>query len=79
MDSLHFLTWNLNLLQRSHQAPFEWRIDETEAEVRKLVLDVDPDLVCFQELPEMVPYVETHELVPCNTMSHSGHCDNHST
>jgi endonuclease/exonuclease/phosphatase family metal-dependent hydrolase len=67
-----FLSWNLCLLQNSHQAPSSWRIDLAEAKVRERVLELAPDFVCFQELPGLVPYVETHDLIPANTTSHSG-------
>ena len=71
-NSISFLSWNLNLFQRSSEAPSDWRDDQTEAEVRKLVLRLDVDVVCFQELPAIVPYIETHDLAPANTVSHSG-------
>jgi hypothetical protein len=67
-----FLTWNLCLMQNSDQAPASWRIDQTESKIRELILQLDPDFVFFQELPGLVPYVETHDLVPANTTSHSG-------
>lgn len=59
-------------MENSHQAPFGWRMDQAESLIRKRVLSVDPDFVCFQELPGLVPYVETHELIPANTVSHCG-------
>lgn len=67
-----FLSWNLCMMQRSDAAPVSWRVDQTEAEVRELVLELQPDFVFFQELPGMVPFVETHDLIPANTVSHSG-------
>ncbi|MDB2318068.1 hypothetical protein N9V88_00615 [bacterium] len=72
MKSISFLSWNLNLLENSHAAPLGWRMDQAESLVRERVLAVDPDFVCFQELPGLVPYVETHDLIPANTVSHSG-------
>ncbi|MEL7499801.1 MAG: hypothetical protein AAFN77_19515 [Planctomycetota bacterium] len=72
-NSLKFLTWNLCLFHRSDDAPTTWREDQTEHEVRKRVIATGADIVCFQELPGIIPYVETHDLVPANTYSHSGH------
>lgn len=70
--SITFLSWNLCLFERSDQAPLHWRTDNTEAKVRELVLELNPDFVFFQELPGIVPYVETHDMVPANRKSHSG-------
>ncbi len=67
-----FLSWNLAMLNRSDQAPVDWTDEHTQAEVRRLVLDLSPDVVAFQELPGVVPYVETHEMMRSNPMSHSG-------
>lgn len=67
-----FLSWNLCLFHRSDQAPPGWRTDQTEAAIRELVLEIKPDFVFFQELPGMVPFVETHDMVPANCKSHSG-------
>jgi hypothetical protein len=72
MNSISFLSWNLNLMENSHVAPVGWRMDQAESLIRERVLLVDPDFVCFQELPGLVPYVETHELIPANTVSHCG-------
>lgn len=72
MTSLKFVSWNLSLMQPSAQAPSNWRLDLTEAKVREFVLELEPDLVLYQELPGLVPYVETHGLLPANTVSHSG-------
>ena len=47
-------------------------MDQAEAKVREFILENDPDFVFFQELPGLVPYVETHDLIPANTTSHSG-------
>ncbi len=70
--SFTFLSWNLCLLQRSDEAPPFWRTDQAEAAVRELVLKHAPDFVFFQELPGLVPFVETHDMVPANCKSHSG-------
>ena len=70
--SFTFLSWNLCLFERSDQAPPLWRTDQTEAAVRDLVLEIKPDFVFFQELPGLVPFVETHDMVPANCKSHSG-------
>lgn len=69
---LTFLSWNLAMLERSQEAPPVWGQEHTQAEVRRVVLDVSPDIVLFQELPGIVPYVETHDMVRSNPMSHSG-------
>lgn len=70
--SLTFLTWNLAMLERSAEAPQFWDQSNTEAVVRDVVLDVSPDIVLYQELPGIVPFVETHSMVPANPRSHSG-------
>ncbi len=71
--SLTVVTWNLALLARSHEAPSSWTQEHTEAALRDHILDWSPDLVLFQELPGIVPFVETHDLVRANPRSHSGH------
>ena len=71
-EPITFLTWNLNMMVASYEAPTGWSMEHTEAKIRELVLQLDPDFVCFQELPGLVPYVETHDLLPANTESHSG-------
>jgi len=70
--SLSFLTWNLAMLERSAMAPLYWDASATEAQVRETVLDLDPDVVLYQELPGLVPFVETHSMLPANPRSHSG-------
>ena len=70
--SIRFLSWNLNMMNTSKEAPSGWRVDQTEALIRQRVLEEDIDVVCFQELPAMVPFVEAHRLAPANTISHSG-------
>ena len=69
---LTFFSWNLALLERPAPAPLFWEISNTEAVVREQVLDASPDVVLFQELPGLVPFVETHSMVPANPKSHSG-------
>lgn len=49
-----------------------WTQSHTEAAVRQSVLERKPDLVLFQELPGLVPFVETHGMAPANPKSHSG-------
>jgi endonuclease/exonuclease/phosphatase family metal-dependent hydrolase len=71
--ALTFLSWNLALLERSAQAPPGWQLHDSEAAVRDEVLAVQPDLVLYQELPGLVPFVETHGMVRGNPRSHSGH------
>lgn len=41
--------------------------------MREHVLDTAPDLVLYQELPGMVPFVESHVMMRANPRSHSGH------
>lgn len=71
--ALRFLSWNLALLERSDQAPHTWEVHDTEAAVRRIVLEHDPDIVVYQELPGLVPFVETLDMVRANPRSHSGH------
>jgi len=70
--SLSFLTWNLAMLERSAAAPRHWDQSSTEAVVRDVVLDLAPDVVLYQELPGVVPFVESHSMIPANPRSHSG-------
>lgn len=72
-ESLTFLTWNVALLETSAQAPPTWQIHHTEEAIRRRIVDVAPDIVAFQELPAMVPYVETHDMMRANPRTHSGH------
>lgn len=60
------------MLGRSQEAPPGWTQEHVEAQVRELLLDWSPDLVLLQELPGIVPYVETHDMVRANPRSHSG-------
>ena len=71
--SLTFLTWNVALLETSAQAPSTWQLHDTEEAIRQRIVAAAPDLVAFQELPAMVPYVETHDMVRGNPRTHSGH------
>lgn len=73
MDDLTFLTWNLALLERSAQAPARWGQLDSEDAVRTFVLDAGPDVILYQELPGLIPYVETHGMVRSNPRTHSGH------
>lgn len=59
------------MMERSAEAPPSWQQFHTEDAVRRLVIDLAPDVVCFQELPA-VPFVETHDLLPATTRTHSG-------
>ena len=70
--SFTFLSWNLCLLEPSAEAPANWRMDLTESKVREFILELQPDFVFFQELPALVPFVENYDLIPSNTISHSG-------
>lgn len=71
-SALTFLTWNLAMLGRSDEAPPSWTQEHTEAEIRRVALQAGPDLVLFQELPRLVPYLETHDMVKANPESHQG-------
>jgi endonuclease/exonuclease/phosphatase family metal-dependent hydrolase len=66
------LSWNVALLARSTDAPLSWDQTNSEAAIRAVILEHSPDLVLFQELPGFAPYVETHDLVPLTTRTHSG-------
>lgn len=70
--TLTCLSWNLAMLGRSREAPPGWTQEHIEAEVRRLLLEWSPDLVLLQELPGIVPYVETHDMIRANPRSHSG-------
>ena len=70
--NISFLTWNLALLGRPAFAPQYWELCDTEEVVREQVLAKTPDIVHFQELPGLVPYVETHGMIQANPRSHSG-------
>lgn len=70
--SFTFLSWNLCMLENSVAAPASWRMDQTENKIREFTLELAPDFVFFQELPGLVPYVETHDMIPANNRSHCG-------
>jgi len=70
--SLRILSWNVAMMERSAQAPFSLQHFEIEAAIRRFVLDEAPDIVCWQELPNQVPFVETLDLLQATTQSHSG-------
>jgi endonuclease/exonuclease/phosphatase family metal-dependent hydrolase len=69
---LSVLTWNLAMFERSLDAPTYWGPSDVEATVRDVILDLRPDIVVLQELPGLVPFVETHDMVRSNPRSHSG-------
>ncbi len=60
------------MLRRSATAPAHWDQEDTEAAFRTAILKLDPDVILLQELPGLVPFVETHGMVPANPRSHSG-------
>lgn len=60
------------MLCRSNTAPAQWRQDDTEAAFRTTMLELDPDVILLQELPGLVPFVESHGMVRANPQSHSG-------
>lgn len=72
VTALTCLSWNLAMMARSQEAPAWWGQEHTEAAVRESLLEWSPDLVLLQELPGLVPYVETHDMVRANPRSHSG-------
>ena len=61
------------MLRRSDAAPARWTQEDTEAAFRSTMLDLDPDVILLQELPALVPFVETHGMIRANPRSHSGH------
>lgn len=60
------------MMERSDEASLLWGQVDTEAVVRQTILDLRPDVVCFQELPGVVPFIETHDMIRANPRSHSG-------
>lgn len=69
---MRLLTWNLAMMERSEDAPLQWGQADAEAVVRETILRLRPDVVCLQELPGVVPFVETHDMIRANPRSHSG-------
>ncbi len=61
------------MLNRSAQAPQHWELCDTEEVIREQIIELSPDIVLFQELPGLVPYIETHDMIRSNPQSHSGH------
>ncbi len=72
VNQLTILSWNLAMFERSADAPTYWGHSDVEATVRETVLAVKPDIVAYQELPGLVPFVETHDMIRSNPRSHSG-------
>jgi len=72
VSSVSFMSWNLALMARPHDAPAHWELHDTEAFVRQSILDRSPAIVVLQELPGLVPFVETHAMVGANPRTHSG-------
>lgn len=71
-NELTILTWNLAMFERSGDAPTYWGQSDVEAAVRDTVLEAKPEVVVYQELPGLVPFVETHDMIRSNPRSHSG-------
>lgn len=71
-NELTILSWNLAMFERSADAPTYWGQSDVEATVRETVLAVEPDVVAYQELPGLVPFIETHDMIRSNPRSHSG-------
>ena len=61
------------MLERSAQAPLLWEQCDTEEAFRQQILESEPDIVLLQELPGIVPFVESHDMIKENPRSHSGH------
>ncbi len=72
-EGLSVLTWNLAMLEASDQAPRGWSPEHSEAAVVAAAGEFDAEVICFQELPAMVPFVATHDMVKANPESHQGH------
>lgn len=60
------------MLELSAQAPVSLQHFQIEDAIRTFTLDQNPDVVCWQELPNQVPFVETLDLLQATTQSHSG-------
>lgn len=60
------------MLERSAEAPLAVQDFHIEEAVREFTLSIEPDVVCWQELPNKVPFVETLDLMQATTRSHSG-------
>lgn len=71
-QAVRLFSWNLAMLERSAQAPGSIQRFHIEDAARREVLEVEPDIVCWQELPNQVPFVETLDLMQATTQSHSG-------
>ena len=72
MTNVKLVSWNLAMLERSEQAPASLPHFEIEEAIRNFTLELAPDVVCWQELPNQVPFVETLDLLQATTQSHSG-------
>ena len=72
MADLTLVSWNVAMLERSAQAPGSIGRSHIEDAIRRFTLDLEPDIVCWQELPNQVPFVETLDLMQATTQSHSG-------
>lgn len=60
------------MMARSAEAPQHWEMFNTEAHVADTVAELEPDIVLFQELPGLVPFVVSHAMVGANPKTHSG-------
>lgn len=60
------------MMARSAEAPQHWEMFNTEAHVTDTVAELQPDIVLFQELPGLVPFVTSHAMVGANPKTHSG-------
>lgn len=69
---MRLFSWNLAMLERSAQAPGSIQRFHIEDAIRREILELQPDIVCWQELPNQVPFVESLDLMQATTQSHSG-------
>ena len=69
---MKILSWNVAMLELSAQAPTSVQHFHIEEAIREFTLGLDPDIVCWQELPNQVPFVETLDLLQATTRSHNG-------
>ena len=48
---IRFLSWNLNMMNTSQEAPSGWRVDQTEALIRQRVLEENIDICLLYTSP----------------------------
>jgi exonuclease III len=52
--SLTVVTWNLNLLEISQQAPQGWKVEHTFLDLNNLILQIKPEILALQEVPNIL-------------------------